>query len=481
MRPLRSLRRRGTTTLVALTTIATLTFIAASFIVRITDRSREGGHSASWIEASEVAESAGAVAMAEIRRVLPDSVHFPADAWTGWSATLNGAPSPLPTGKGVPGTMVLQKTITLTHVGEENTTSTAVVSVDAPATLLDGNQDQWLRVRATGTAYLPGTMRLSLSSADRQLRRLAFFKDAITGQAIAKPQVSRAVEWIVQPLPAFGTAMQAGGLIQSSSSSVLVDSYDSTDQHKSTSGLYDRAKAQKNGTVWTNNSTFSLTGAVMGGVATNGATMPDNLSVTGSVNTSHYQVLAPISTPNWGGLYNLGLPMIMNLSLSTSTGGSLYHFSSIPLALTLKANKDSKGNVIPSQVQVWVDGDITGSITVENGVQATIFFGGNVNLSASELSNPSNDAGKLQLYGLQPTSNGTTRSITIKMDTDLYAAIYAPAHTFVASNNGDLFGSVTAKTIRLQGSNQVHYDESLAHRGTVVVDYRLASWIEDVH
>jgi hypothetical protein len=147
----------------------------------------------------------------------------------------------------------------------------------------------------------------------------------------------------------------------------------------------------------------------------------------------------------------------------------------------LKANTDSKGNVIPSQVEVWVDGDITGSITVEKGVQATIFVGGNMNLNASALSNPSDDAGNLQIYGLQPTSSGSTRSISLNMDTDLYAAIYAPSHKFVASSNGDLFGSVTASTIQLKGSNQVHYDESLAHRGTVVVDYRLASWIEDVH
>jgi hypothetical protein len=476
----RSSSRRGTTSLVALVTITTLTFIAASFIVRITNRSRDGGHSASWIEASQVAESAGAVALAEIRRVSPDSVTFPGNAWSGWTATRNGAASALPVSKGIPATMVLQKTVSLTHGGEENTTCTAVVSIDAPAALLDTNQNQWLRVRATGTASLPGTMRVSMSNVDRHLRRLAFLKDWSTGQAVAHPQVSRSVECVVRPLPAFGAALQTQGLMSSTSQQTLVDSYDSTDQNKSTSGLYDGGKAQQNGTVWTNNATFSLIGTVHGDVGTDGAAAPANLVVSGSVNTAHYQALAPISAPNWGGLYSLSLPMVMNTSVSTSTMGTFYHFASIPLALTLKASKDSHGNVIPSQVQVWVDGDITGSINVEKGVQATIFLGGNMTVNASDLSNPSDDAANLQIYGVQP-ANGQNRTITLTMDSDLYAAIYAPGHAFVASRDGDLFGSFTAKTLRLKGNNQVHYDESLAQRTAFVVDYQMASWIEDVH
>ena len=45
---------RGTTSLVALITITTLSFHRGSFIMRITNRSREGYQSASWIEASQV-------------------------------------------------------------------------------------------------------------------------------------------------------------------------------------------------------------------------------------------------------------------------------------------------------------------------------------------------------------------------------------------------------------------------------------------
>jgi hypothetical protein len=411
---------------------------------------------------------------------MPNSITYPTNSWTGWTATNNGAACPVPTTRGIPATMVLQKSITLTHAGEENTTCTAVVTVDAPAALLDTAQNQWFRVRATGTATLPGAIRVSMSNVDRHLRRLAFLKDWSTGQAVAHPQVSRSVECIVKPRPAFGSALQSQGLMSSTNSLTLVDSYDSTDSTKSTSGLYDSGKAQQNGTVWTNHATFSLIGKVQGNVGTDGAAIPAGLVVSGSVNTAHYQALTPISAPNWGGFSGLGLPMILNTSLSTSASGTYYHFASIPLSLTLKANKDTHGNPIPSQVLVWVDGDVTGSITVEKGVQATIFLGGNMTLNASALSNQSQDAADLQIYGLQPSS-GQTRTITLTMDTDLYAAIYAPGHGFIASSDGDLFGSFTTKSFKLKGNNQVHFDESLARRISLVLDYQMASWIEDVH
>ena len=52
-------------------------------------------------------------------------------------------------------------------------------------------------MRATGTALLPGRPRVSFSSVDRKMRRLAFVRDWSTGSAVASPQVSRSVEWIV--------------------------------------------------------------------------------------------------------------------------------------------------------------------------------------------------------------------------------------------------------------------------------------------
>lgn len=476
-------RWRGTTSLVALVTISTLAFIAGSFIVRMTNRSREGFHSASWIEASQMAESAAAVGLAEIRRVLPQTATLPANEWTGWTAATAAGTAALPTDRTIAaGTTLTLNPVTLTHAGEGNTTCTGAVSVDAPASLIDPAGQQWYRVRATGTASLPGAVRVSFSAVDRQMRRLAFVRDGFTGKAVARPQVARSVEWIVQPVPHFGSALQATGLIASNKAQTI-DSYDSTDPLKSTSGEYDSRKQQQNGQVCTNSNTLTLLGSILGNLDTNGATVPTGTTVSGKVDTANYQVLAPVSAPStWGGIGLFSLPVFFSVSAATSTTATpaRYHFSYVAAPLTLKANRSSAGVVLPSKVEVWVDGDITSSIIVETGVQATIYLGGSLNVKGTDLSNISHQAANLQIYGIQSAS-GTTRSIQLNLNADVYAAIYAPGHDFTFSGSGDLFGSFVGESIKLKGAHDIHYDESLAQRAAVIVDYRLASWIEDVH
>jgi hypothetical protein len=44
---------------------------------------------------------------------------------------------------------------------------------------------------------------------------------------------------------------------------------------------------------------------------------------------------------------------------------------------------------------------------------------------------------------------------------NLYAVVYAPQSVVTMSGNCDLFGSIVAKSILMNGNNTIHYDESL--------------------
>jgi hypothetical protein len=49
---------------------------------------------------------------------------------------------------------------------------------------------------------------------------------------------------------------------------------------------------------------------------------------------------------------------------------------------------------------------------------------------------------------------------------DLYAAIYAPLSSLSMNGNSDLFGSVIAASISMNGNNTIHYDTALTRPPT---------------
>jgi hypothetical protein len=126
-----------------------------------------------------------------------------------------------------------------------------------------------------------------------------------------------------------------------------------------------------------------------------------------------------------------------------------------------------------------VDGAITGSIEINPGVRAIVYFKGDQTIAASALSNDNLRAGNLQLIGIQPP-DGENRSLTINMDAPLYAGIYAPGHALTFTGDNDFMGAIVAKSFTSGGRAKLHYDEALARLPKPIVDYRVASWVEEV-
>lgn len=106
----------------------------------------------------------------------------------------------------------------------------------------------------------------------------------------------------------------------------------------------------------------------------------------------------------------------------------------------------------------------------------TIYAGGSVSLNGGGVMNGSGFATNLTLYGL-PTST----SISYAGGSDFVGTIYAPQAAFTMTGGGNtiynLVGSAVAKTIKLNGKYQVHYDESLSQIAAGA-HYYVASWQE---
>lgn len=125
---------------------------------------------------------------------------------------------------------------------------------------------------------------------------------------------------------------------------------------------------------------------------------------------------------------------------------------------------------------------VTNATTATMSVNATTTVAsGSVTVNAYSPSPLVSRAGHLWFYGITP-SDGSARSIDIGPPGDadsFYGAIYAPSHDFTTRGNPDFYGAFVVKSFYTNGSNLFHYDKELA-AGTDPLDYRIASYIEDV-
>jgi hypothetical protein len=188
------------------------------------------------------------------------------------------------------------------------------------------------------------------------------------------------------------------------------------------------------------------------------------------------------------------------------------------------------GTVIPANtpldttVNLYVTGNVAG-ITVNKGATANIYFRGNVGDKARDFDNLNVDgpgtapnynsvwvpdydynptppsgtpkytlksspnapyvpsalvsrAGHMWFYGISP-ADGSTRTIDINPPGTVYAGFYAPSHDFSVNGNPDIYGVIVCKSFYMNGNCTFHFDKQLAAL-TIPLDYRVASYIEDV-
>lgn len=474
---------RGTTTVVAMVMIAALASVAATTLLSMSARYNSTAHAVAWRQAMDAAESTAQVALTNLRRSVRSSGPAAFATNQGWS------------GPDANGTYTLLN-YALQSAGHGANRSWGSATIEAPVALRDARGTQWYRIRATGYTALPGQRHAGNDSAPgattsgrNALRKLdyrydhfasAFGEYGVTAgtRPVGSPQATRRLELIVQP-HGFWTA---GVIANQTYDFPLVDSFDSTDPAKSNAdGTYNASKRQSNGDVVIN-STSPPTGQIYGnasinadGISTgwgaNGSKTGIN-NVTGEVSNNVYIPTPPVTTPAWSATAtNLGAAPS---TIVASGANSYFKASSLQgTTITLPAGQTS------ATVHVYVSGDITQSLTIAKGVTAKLYFAGNFNMKARDMTNLNNRAVNLQFYGIDPPA-GQTRTVVFGSGNPgfRYAAWYAPGHDFTTNGNPDFVGSFVCKSFTANGNCSLHYDESLAGFGSVA-GFVPVSWVED--
>ena len=494
---------RGGALVMVMIIICVLSVVAASLLLTTVSRYHTTFQSATWQESIVAAESGVDMAMNELRKRV---VYGPSTAFgTDWTTTsphgaayanyghafpIGSAPYALSTpAPGVEGNTATQVRVFVDVPGADDSptdnfalspidsSSSYISQVDNPALAdPDGvNRSRWwYRIRALGIAGVSGPARPNLEKLDNRLRRLSFFTDWRTGQAVTSPQAARMVEVIVKPLTNFRNALMADVQINLSNQDVLVDSYDSSKGNYSSTTNHGTM-----GNIATNGALINANHATVDGNAmTNNGTVTAGDNVTGQQSSSFYQELTPMTTamlnPNWANVPNGGTltTSVTYVASLDPTNPTTVHLNGINLpdggkviSLNAPSSITDPTDPTPSFIKIYVQGDVstvgTSYINLAAGVNVIFYVTGNVNLQGNGILNNSFVPSRLVLNGLQPAANadGTfpARSVTIGTDQDFQGIVYAPNHdldlALQAVQPGNSVPVVTI-TPRSAGANQ---------------------------
>jgi hypothetical protein len=489
MKRLPSLSRRGAALIVALFCAAIILGIGYSAYRSVQTNYRSIHQTASWKESLLTAEGGVEMAMNEIRKSLYD----PNNAWAGWDKSadeISGASSDAAGATAENMNYSLVSSV-IFREGEGGLESWANVKVDAPRSLVDRRGEKWFRIRSLGIATLPGGAVLAGEKEDLRLRKFDFFTDRRSGRNLTKPQASRLIEAVAKPVGAFPLAVLGINTVDMTDQNIVVDSYDSRDNNKSTNGGYDPAKRQQNGDVGTNGQVINAGGAhIYGDVYTNNGSVLNAQNVTGVIQNDFYKEILPVIRPNTTA--DAGTPLYVNdtTTLQALAGSpSNYQFSTVSLSgqsvLYIKGATDGSD----TYCQIVVTGDIAMSgqaqIKLDKGVYVRLFVIGDADISGNGFLNP-NSPLALQVYGCDrpKLANGSPASIghlKIAGNGGFCGSVYAPNFDIELKGGGTtdtIFGAFVGNTVRMTGVQSVHYDEALADGG-LITDYKIVSWYED--
>jgi hypothetical protein len=527
----------GTAIICALTVIVIVSLIGAGVLINSTTRYNVMARQLkAWKEALYAAESGGDIGFAEVRKLVSNSSPWSADGWTPTA-------SPSPT----PGWIK-----TTPAFGEANSLS-ATVTVDQLTDAATGYN--YYRVRAKGTARLLGLRRggmddvllaggtyfndtsvkanraLARGVGDSLLRKIDFkydhfaatYGDGDFGPVPAPtplqyPQVSRRIELVVVPkMMFFDGAMRVTASFNGPGSAGVIDSYSSQNggsgKNDSNGSAYKfvannpsdpNYPDSRNGNVSVATKNFSEGGPIYGDVTTNGGNVTHSgTQISGTIDNNVPFTIPPLVKPDTSSYTSASGSTLTVPTGTTQASPAKYVFSSsLSDGFTISGQNVASGNPnagkpAETYVTIVVNGDV-GNVTIAQGVNAAIYFTGNLSIKAKNTNNNNADgapgvynadgtastnyskAGHLQFYGISPT-DGSTQTINIAPPGGVYAVFYAPNGDISLNGNPDIYGAVVAHNFSGNGNTGFHYDKRLAGIAPgQPIDFQVASFVEDV-
>jgi hypothetical protein len=561
---------RGSTLVVAICVLTVISLVAAGVLANANARYNTGSRAVkAWKEALYAAEAGGDLAFNEIRKPYFSTPGTPFSS--GWVLNDASAPPPNPSSATAPDYALGYGNSALAFGTNNNLT--AKITVDKLASLPGNASVYYYRIRSLGIAQVFGLKRTGMNDAlqnsagthfgsgtgargngDSLLRKIDYnydhfvatygFGDALPSAAATSAngkaavlvtdanhgQVMRRVELVTVPvMPIEGAVKTNGGTYNFP----YIDSYNSANgaypgsSCATTPSCTTYADA-RNGNVVDGSSTFS--GTVYGDVTTNGGNAGKG-SVSGVIDNN--VPVAPVSNlpvPTHGAYEaqnsgSITAPAVTVASRDATQPSNnqqqttfWYHYSNLgsvtisPAAALTGSPAVPASGVIETNVNIVVDSNVTGSITVNRGVKLKVYFSGDASGKADSYDNNNvdtaaankaytptytdNGAGATPRYTLSGYSlstnsspadhmwfigEGASQDITLGSGGPAteYFVWYAPNANFTVNGNPDFAGAMVVKSFTGNGNNTMHFDKQLLTAGAPQ-DYRVASYVEDI-
>lgn len=485
--------QEGSTFLAVLFIVVLLTVLAGGAMVNISNRRLTLNQANAWQQALIAAEAGVHDALAQVEKKLNENQPF------------------------ISGTYTLSPDLVLSHAGEgplSTTTSYTITAWINPGYGNSGVSRPFFKIRSTGTVQIPGSKSLSKDPRDAILRKLKLLS--------SPPSVSRTVEAWLKPRLNTDGAFMVDGLINLNNLTIGIDGFNSADPNRSFNaaltptgtalGYFDLPPVSGLTPIYlanlaTNSQIIDASNAtIYGDALTNGGIVTGTSGIQGTLRTDYYQPLAKVYAPSWasttaatGGGNNRSTFTTLRSS-DTLYGGTKnnpaqYSVSAVDLrglndTLRFSTGVGSTQTDPKTYVELYVAGNLStmggtdtsgtyGAIYIDPGMNVTIWVKGDITLTGKGLTNNTQQASTLSIYGVTPT-DGSTQTWMIAGNSIFYGSIYAPSAdlTLAGGANGIFVGSITGKTMLLKGNVLVRYDEALSLYG-MVIGYKIVSWFED--
>jgi hypothetical protein len=522
MKRTQKIQQSGATLIAVLTTILIVSLIAANVLINCATRYNTTSKQVkAWKESLYAAEAGGDIGYEECRKALTPGTEFTAAA--GWTNTAANTWTKTPPA-----------------FGPDNTLRTSVTVDKFWTDPISGNPG--FRIRATGTSRLLGLPRTGMDDrmsattrGDSLLRKIDFhidhflstygYGDALpdavasagNGKAsmpVPNPQITRRIELIAVPVEPFEGALKCTGSFLGPGSAGIIDSYDSKNgtypgKAVSANPSHPFFADSRNGNVAVNTPNFNQGGTIYGDVGTNGGSVtkpPANIS--GVIDNAVSFTAPPVRQPSPPS-YKPGTPdtVVPSATAANPATPDWYLYPSFN-GKTIQALTDGAGHPVETYVNVVVTGDV-GDVAIAKGVNAKIWFAGNMSVKARDLDNlnvdgPTNGvykatafhattgaptayaptdfysrAGHMQFIAISPPA-GVTQTIHIAPPGDFWATFYAPDADFTVNGNPEMYGAIVCKSYYGNGNTGFHFDKALWGKAGPPVEYRIASYVEDI-
>ena len=304
--------------------------------------------------------------------------------------------------------------------------------------------------------------------------------------------ISRAVQVTTtsKAAPLFAVAMVAKEKIDFKGFSTATDSFDSDNANFSSNGRYDPAKAAEAGDVASSFGIVNVGNAKIKGKVQTGPAGNSDIGSNGSVGSAAWVNAGNIGIqPGWSANdFNVDFPDVLEpfssgfSPVSGTVGGTNYIYvlgsdNYLITSLTLKSKETMyvNGNaVLYVTGDVLMQGNLSSQIIIAPGASLAVYVAG-ASAVFTQVNNQGN-AKNFSYYGLPANT-----SVTFGGNAAVIGTIYCPNADFTIGGGGtdvyDFEGSVMAKTIKMNGHYNFHYDQGLVRSGPSF-GYVATSWRE---